>query len=236
LSGAQARIPKAERTRRQILQAAEHRFASSGFEKTRLEDVAEDIGMVGSAILYHFADKRELYRAVLDDLGEDLLSAVDESISGAGPAGERLEALVRAAVRVVASRPAFASISLREAVSDDPDFQQRTTPLLIKIIDLFEEGSRTGDVRPVGTDPYHFFSAVAGTVLFYVAALPRFAPDLPDDHLSEERIEALERDAVAITRRLLGLDEPRLVQPTPTGLDREPTENSPAHHLHKENP
>ena len=38
-----ARVPKAERTRRQILAAAEHRFAAAGFEKTRLDDVAEDV-------------------------------------------------------------------------------------------------------------------------------------------------------------------------------------------------
>ena len=37
-----------------------------------LDDVAEDIGMVGSAILYHYPDKRELYRAVLESLTSDL--------------------------------------------------------------------------------------------------------------------------------------------------------------------
>ena len=75
MTSAPARIPKAERTRRQILAAAERRFADAGFEGTRLDDIADDIGMVGSAILYHFADKRELYRAVRDDL----VSGIDVS-------------------------------------------------------------------------------------------------------------------------------------------------------------
>ena len=46
---------------------------------------------------------------------------------------------------------------------------------------------------------------MAGTILFYVAALPHFVTDLPHDHLSAERMETLESDAVAIAERLLGM-------------------------------
>ena len=40
-TAAQPRPSKSERTRAQILAAAEARFASLGFEKTRLDDVAD---------------------------------------------------------------------------------------------------------------------------------------------------------------------------------------------------
>ena len=212
MSAAVARLSKAQRTRRQILAAAELRFAAAGFEKTRLEDVAEDIGMVGSAILYHFPDKRDLYRAVLDELFSGLLAAVAQAASGSTPLGERIEAAVRAAVRAVAARPAIASIALREATSDDPELQERALPFLRLIGELFEEGARTGEIHPVRADPFHFISAVAGTILFYVAALPRFVPELPPDHLAPEQMQALERDAVVITQRLLGLTGPRPVR------------------------
>ncbi len=211
MSTAAARIPKAERTRRQILAAAERRFAEAGFEGTRLDDIADDIGMVGSAILYHFADKRELYRAVRDDLASDLLGEVEHAVAGDAPPSRRLVALVRASARAIAARPALASIALREAMSSDPGVEQRTNPLLSRIAALFEEGVRTGDIQPVRNEPYHFFSAVAGTILFYVAALPHFVADLPEDHLSAERMELLETDSVAIAERLLGMSEPRPV-------------------------
>lgn len=42
---------KAQRTRRPVLAAAERRFAAMGFEETRLDDAAEDVGLVHSAIL-----------------------------------------------------------------------------------------------------------------------------------------------------------------------------------------
>lgn len=211
MSTAASRIPKAERTRRQILAAAERRFAEAGFEGTRLDDIADDIGMVGSAILYHFADKRELYRAVRDDLASDLFGEVEHAVAGDAPPSRRLVALVRGSARAIAARPALASIALREAMSSDPGVEQRTNPLLSRIAALFEEGVRTGDIQPVRNEPYHFFSAVAGTILFYVAALPHFVADLPEDHLSAERMELLETDSVAIAERLLGMSEPRPV-------------------------
>ncbi len=205
------RLPKAERTRRQILAAAERRFSEAGFEKTRLDDIADDIGMVGSAILYHFGDKRELYRAVIEDLSGDLLLAVAHAVEGDAPPSQRLVALVRAAARAIADRPALASIALRQAMTSDRDIERQTNPLLGQIVALFEEGVRTGDIQPVRNEPYHFFSAIAGTVLFYVAALPHFVADLPADHLSAERMEMLEADTVAIAERLLGMSGPRPV-------------------------
>ncbi len=208
---ATVRIPKAERTRRQILAAAERRFADAGFENTRLDDIASDIGMVGSAILYHYGDKRGLYRAVREDLITDLLQAVERGVSGEAPPSQRLVSLVRASARAIAARPALASIALREAMSSDPGVEQRPNALLGSIVSLFEEGVRTGDIHPVRNEPYHFFSAVAGTILFYVAALPYFVTELPEDHLSAERMKTLENDAVAIAERLLGMRGPRPV-------------------------
>jgi AcrR family transcriptional regulator len=209
LAPAPPRPSKAERTRRQILEAAERRFAAMGFEKTRLDDVAEDVGLVGSAILYHFKDKRELYRAVRAELFHEVREAVREASTSDAPMGERLEAVVRATVRSVAARPAAASIALREAVSHDPDLLERASPVLLQVRALFEEGVAKGEIHPEREDPYHLISAVLGSVLFYTAALPRYFPDLPPDHLASEQMQALERDVVAMTSRLLGTDRPR---------------------------
>ncbi len=162
MSTAAARIPKAERTRRQILAAAERRFAEAGFENTRLDDIADDIGMVGSAILYHFADKRELYRAVRDDLAADLFAEVEHAVAGKAPPRQRLVALVRASARAIATRPGLAGIALREAMSSDSGVERRTNPLLGRIVALFEEGVRTGDIQAVGNEPYHLLQCRSG--------------------------------------------------------------------------
>ena len=51
LPASECRPSRAERTRGQILEAA-----------------GQDVGIGRSAVLYHFKDKKLLYRAVLDDL------------------------------------------------------------------------------------------------------------------------------------------------------------------------
>jgi len=210
-SAPQPRLPKAERTRRQILAAAELRFAAGGFDKTRLDDVAEDIGMVGSAILYHYPDKRELYRAVVANLTADLLGAIEVAIEEPAPPRERLVALVRAAARKIAARPAIATIALREAVSEDQELTEGTGPILERVITLFEEGAASGEIRPVHAEPYLFFTSLAGAILYTVAVLPTMADDHPDAPSARDAADRLERDAVAMAGRLLGLSEPRPV-------------------------
>ena len=208
---ASTRLSKAERTRRQILSAAERRFAESGFEKTRLDDIADDIGMVGSAILYHYADKRELYRAVIADLTADLLGAIEDAIAAPAPPRERLVQLVRAAVRTIVARPSIAAITLRETMSDDNELGERSGPILDKVVALFEEGARSGEIRPVHADPYLFFTSVAGAILYTVAALPAMLEERSGAPPPDDAVHHLEHEAVAIARRLLGLSEPQPV-------------------------
>ncbi|MEM9175690.1 MAG: TetR/AcrR family transcriptional regulator [Myxococcota bacterium] len=210
-STAPARLSKAERTRRQILAAAELRFAAAGFDKTRLDDVAKDIGMVGSTILYHYPDKRELYRAVLESLTADLLGAIEAAIDAPAPPRERLVELVRAAARKIAERPTIATIALREATSDERELTERSGGILERVVELFEEGAREGEIRPVHAEPYLFFTSIAGAILYTVASLPSMIEEHPDAPRADDAAHRLERDAVAMAQRLLGLSEPRPV-------------------------
>jgi TetR/AcrR family transcriptional regulator len=49
---------RAIRTRAAILDAAEALFSERGFDATRLEDVAERVGIRRASIVYYFKDKR----------------------------------------------------------------------------------------------------------------------------------------------------------------------------------
>ncbi len=52
-----------------ILMAAEHLFASKGYRKTRIEDIADIAEVSVGAVYGHFKNKEELLVAVLDDIG-----------------------------------------------------------------------------------------------------------------------------------------------------------------------
>ena len=66
------------RTRAEIVAAAERHFAERGFEATRLEDIAAEVGIRRAAIFYHFGDKQELYAAVLDEVFGDWTAALPD--------------------------------------------------------------------------------------------------------------------------------------------------------------
>lgn len=215
MSTSPRRQKQAETTRIQILEAATLRFAELGFAATRLEDVGEDVGIGRSAILYHFGDKKLLYRAVLDQLFGELLGELRTALMATGTLAQRLEAAVGAFVDYMGSHPTAARLSLRESVNPDPEIleeiQNHSRPFLTLLEMIFAEGESSGAFRPLRSDPLHFVSTIAGATLFYVAALPTLVSDLPYDLLSKEQLEAHKRDVLDITRRLLGIRGPRPV-------------------------
>jgi AcrR family transcriptional regulator len=213
------RQKKAEQTRSLILTSAALRFAKRGYSETRLEEIGHDVGIGRSAVLYHFKDKQLLYRAVLDDLFGGLLGAMRSSLTAAGTLAERIEAAVSAFVDYMGHHPTAARLAVRESLNSDSEsreeLQQQARPFLSLLEMIFEEGERSGVLRPLRTDPLHFVSTVVGSTLFYVASLPTFVGELPYDLLCEEQLEAHKRDVLDITRRLLGIHGPRPVaEPT----------------------
>jgi AcrR family transcriptional regulator len=209
------RQKRVERTRNQIIEAAALRFAESGFDGTRLEDVGGDIGIGRSGVLYHFKDKQLLYRAVLDEMFGGLLVELRPALIAGGTLADRLEEAVSAFVDFMGSHPTVACLALRESLNPDPDIrkeiQAQALPFLALLEMIFDEGERSGAFRPLRSDPLHFLSTVAGSTLFYVAALPTFVRELPYDLLCAEQLDAHKRDVLDITRRLLGIRGPKAV-------------------------
>ncbi len=202
------RSARAERTRSAILAAAEAVFAESGFAATRLEDVAERVGIRRASIVYHFRDKAELYDAVLGEVFGGLLARLEPCLLGPGSLAERAEASVSAWIDYVAARPTLARLLLREVADAGP---QREPALLAHTGAFFELVERAlardpADRPPV--DPVQLASTVAGSTVFFVAGLPTLLPDLRLAPPSSERIEAHRAEMLGLTRRLLGAAAP----------------------------
>ena len=211
-------------SRSEIIAAAEQRFADLGYQATRLEDVAADVGLGRSGVLYHFQDKRSLYRAVLDGLYGQELDQIKRALAGTGTLTERIERAVDVAIPFLADRPAAAKIALREAYATDSDIRQEMSrqalPLLELLRLLLEEGERSGELQPLDSDPYFLMSAIVGTLAFYLAALPSIFEDHPFDPLRADEVARLRRNLVGMIRRLVGIQAP--AHPSPVPLDPAP--------------
>jgi len=102
-----ARLPAAAR-RRQLLDTAAAMFASSGFHDTSMNDVAEAAGVTKPVLYQHFASKRDLFLELLEDVGNQLLTALLAAADAAAGPRQQVEAGFTAYFRFVdQNRSAF---------------------------------------------------------------------------------------------------------------------------------
>lgn len=105
-----ARLPAHRPSRRQeIVDAAIRVFARNGFAETSIQDVADEAGVVPTAVYYHFSGKDELFDVALSAVIHEL----DEVVDAARPEGDQAGALgliIEAVWAWIETRPAHARI------------------------------------------------------------------------------------------------------------------------------
>jgi AcrR family transcriptional regulator len=199
----------AEVSRANILAAAGRRFGALGFERTRLEDVAADVGIGRAGVLYHFGSKRELYRAVGDQLFGALYQLVQRDLRSDAPPAARMERSAHTLVDYAVTHPEAAQIALRVAATADPeaekDARERSEPFTQLILSAYAEVFPGSDSAEAMLQT----SAIVGTVLYYVAGLPTFAGPLSQDPLSPKNVSRLKDLVGGIAARATGAESTR---------------------------
>lgn len=202
---------KAAQTRAAVLAAAERLFARHGYAATRLEDVADAVGVKRAALFYHFRDKRVLYDSVVEDAFGNLAARLDAALCGPGPIAERFERAVEAWVDTIVARPTLARLILRHAA--EAESTERPAKSLFPEAErlvrtgwaLFEEGRASGELQPLHDDPFHTASALIGASVFYVSALTSLLPPGDFDPLAPEHVATHKRDVLRSARHLFGI-------------------------------
>jgi len=96
------RLPASER-REQLLAVSLAVFARDGFHDTAMSDVADAAGVTKPVLYQHFGSKRELYLALLDDVGRRLRGTIAAATGDAAGPHEQVEQGFRAWFRWVAT-------------------------------------------------------------------------------------------------------------------------------------
>ncbi len=85
-----AKLPAHRPSRRNdIVEAAIKVFSRSGYAETSIQDVADEAGVVPTAIYYHFAGKDELFNVAL----QTVITELDEVVEQSRPEGDQSGAL-----------------------------------------------------------------------------------------------------------------------------------------------
>ena len=102
-----ARLPAARR-RRQLLEVALPVFGEQGFHRTSMNDIAEAAGVTKPVLYQHFRSKRDLYRELLTEVGNQLREEITKATAAAATPHEQVELGFVAYFRFVAgNEPAF---------------------------------------------------------------------------------------------------------------------------------
>jgi AcrR family transcriptional regulator len=87
--------------REQILDVALQVFATNGFHGASMNDVADAVGVTKPVLYQHFDSKRDLYQALIDEVGDRLLASITKATAEATDGKSQTELGYRAYFRWV---------------------------------------------------------------------------------------------------------------------------------------
>ncbi|HEV2387173.1 MAG TPA: TetR family transcriptional regulator [Candidatus Acidoferrales bacterium] len=178
-----------------ILAAAEESFAARGLAGARTEQIAARAGVNKALLHYYFRNKRNLYRAVLRHLLDELRSSVSSEARTAQPAREQVTVFVEGYFRFLATHPNYPRLVQREFLDSkgEADWLKRDYlgPLMRGLVNLVEQGVRRGEFRPV--DPQQAAFSLLGATTAYFAAGPIWSRFLGRNLLEPAALEERRR-------------------------------------------
>ena len=119
------RLPAATR-QRQLLDVAIGAFAESGFHDTSMNDIATAAGVTKPVLYQHFASKRALFSAALEDIGIRLRSEIERAIVDASGPRDQVRAGFTAYFSFLATDRASFRVLFSQANGVDGEFAAET--------------------------------------------------------------------------------------------------------------
>jgi AcrR family transcriptional regulator len=107
-----------DHTRSRLLAVARELFAERGYGDVGTEEIVRRAEVTRGALYHHFADKRDLFRAVHEGIEEDLAEAIGAKIAAEAEAGTDAREVLALGIRAfldACERPEVARIALVEA-------------------------------------------------------------------------------------------------------------------------
>lgn len=167
----------ADKTRLNILEAAEAEFANKGLAGARVDVVAEEAGANKRMIYYYFGSKEDLYVAVLERVYTQMREAEARLELDDLPPLDAVRRLVEFKFDYSASHPHLISLLNGENMLG-AEYLRRSNRLREMQISLIERlkaildaGVRDHTIRP-GLDPLHLYLSVSAVSYFYFSNTP----------------------------------------------------------------
>ena len=185
-----------------LLATSRRLFAERGYHGTSIRLITRRARTNLGAVTYHFGSKEALYHAMLTQIAEPLVEAVEAAAAAPGGVPQRIEAIIRAYFEYFERCPELPAILVHELALGrrlPAPVRQALGRLVPTLVATVEEGQRSGCIAPGPPIPY-VLSIIAQP--FYFSTVRRAVADLlgPDAERPDFRAHLISH-AVAFARR-----------------------------------
>lgn len=143
------RTARGEKTRRKLLEAAEHVFAEHGYTEASVSRITDRAGVGQGTFYLYFDSKLELFEELVEDLNHRVRQAMSEGAAGATTRLEAERAGFAAFFRFTAEHPALYRV-VREAEFVSPEsLRLHYTRIVEGYIDGLRQAQLDGDIGDV---------------------------------------------------------------------------------------
>ena len=164
-------------TYEEILEAAAQAFSKNGYDGTSLAEIARAVGIKTPALYYHFKSKNEILYAYLVRSGEQIFSAVQLAVLGAGEDPKKrlcayIKSYIRKQLEMIDTMPTVNTVIFSATVSKAltrsqykwiQDWERKMIGL---VRDILEDGKKEGKFQFQNLAPTAFF--LMGSIDFVV--------------------------------------------------------------------
>jgi TetR/AcrR family transcriptional regulator len=194
------------RMRERILKAAEAVFAKKGFDGATTGEISRLAGLPKANLHYYFRTKEDLYHAVLQNIIDLWLGALDELTPDAEPA-DAIGAYIRKKMAYSRDWPDSSRIFALEVITGGKritSFLKRELPgIVAEKVKVLEAWAKAGKIDPV--DPAQFLSLIWATTQHYADFAPQIAALHGKPRIDGRIIAAATRNLTAIILKGAGV-------------------------------
>jgi AcrR family transcriptional regulator len=172
-TAAEVRPRDADRSQKDILDAALAEFAEHGLGGARMDRIAERARVNKRLIYYYFESKESLFLAVLERAYERIRSEEQQlSLTQVEPV-EAIRRLIAFTWNYYIEHPEFLTLLNSENLHRARHLKRSTkvpamhSPLVSTLADVLERGHKSGVFR-AGVDPVQLYISIAGLSYFYL--------------------------------------------------------------------
>ncbi len=139
--------------RRRIIHEAASEFARLGFDQANINVIAEQAGIGKGTIYLYFANKRELFLAMLRQIAQEQLTVIQATLLTQTGVREQLEQLFLAFARLAHEERDGFNVYMSALYGVNRAFKNEAIKLLQEyvsiIVGVLEQGQQRGEVRYV---------------------------------------------------------------------------------------